>query len=128
MIESGCFKDINECENRKAEKSNQESNTCEPVPKPKRKRNFFHNFFRRWEDGGCKEDEKLTEAPQRQVPTGYEKWNVHAGVPADSEDKQTSKGKLVISPAPVQPRETGTEYYAMLARLASITAVAAIPN
>nr|KAF6500262.1 G protein-coupled receptor kinase 4 [Molossus molossus] len=50
MIESGCFKDINECENRKAEKSNQESNTCEPVPKPKRKRNFFHNFFRRW---GC---------------------------------------------------------------------------
>ena len=36
----------------------------------------------RQEDGGCKEDNKVTGVDQLQTPTCYEKQKVHAGVQA----------------------------------------------
>ncbi|XP_032251491.1 G protein-coupled receptor kinase 4 isoform X3 [Phoca vitulina] len=48
MIESGCFKDINEEEPEEHTVLNIEEKTYHPVPKPKR--GFFYRLFRR---GGC---------------------------------------------------------------------------
>ncbi|XP_023601160.1 G protein-coupled receptor kinase 4 isoform X18 [Myotis lucifugus] len=50
MIESECFKDINESENEETQDLRQEDKTCQPKPAPKRKRGFFHRLLSRW---GC---------------------------------------------------------------------------
>ncbi|XP_070256244.1 G protein-coupled receptor kinase 4 isoform X3 [Myotis yumanensis] len=50
MIESECFKDINESENEETRDLRQEDKTCQPKPAPKRKRGFFHRLLSRW---GC---------------------------------------------------------------------------
>nr|KAF6386919.1 G protein-coupled receptor kinase 4 [Myotis myotis] len=50
MIESECFKDINESENEETRDLHQGDKTCQPKPAPKRKRGFFHRLLSRW---GC---------------------------------------------------------------------------
>uniref|UniRef100_G1P3W5 G protein-coupled receptor kinase n=1 Tax=Myotis lucifugus TaxID=59463 RepID=G1P3W5_MYOLU len=47
MIESECFKDINESENEETQDLRQEDKTCQPKPAPKRKRGFFHRLLSR---------------------------------------------------------------------------------
>ncbi|XP_036183248.1 G protein-coupled receptor kinase 4 isoform X9 [Myotis myotis] len=51
MIESECFKDINESENEETRDLHQGDKTCQPKPAPKRKRGFFHRLLSRWERG-----------------------------------------------------------------------------
>ncbi|EPQ20420.1 hypothetical protein D623_10021543 [Myotis brandtii] len=48
MIESECFKDINESENEETRDLRQEDKTCQPKPAPKRKKGFFHRLLSRW--------------------------------------------------------------------------------
>ncbi|XP_016051295.1 PREDICTED: G protein-coupled receptor kinase 4 isoform X2 [Miniopterus natalensis] len=49
MIESGCFKDINEIEDKKMAMY-LENRSCQPVPKAKKRRSLFRRLLRR---GGC---------------------------------------------------------------------------
>ncbi|ELK32967.1 hypothetical protein MDA_GLEAN10010363 [Myotis davidii] len=48
MIESECFKDINESENEETRDLHQGDKTCQPKPAPKRRRGFFHRLLSSW--------------------------------------------------------------------------------
>lgn len=48
MIESECFKDINESENEETRDLHQEDKTCQAKPAPTRKRCFFNRLLSRW--------------------------------------------------------------------------------
>lgn len=45
MIETECFKDINDSENEEAQNLHQEDKIRHPGPAPKHKRGFFQRFF-----------------------------------------------------------------------------------
>ena len=48
----------------------------------------------RQEDGGRKEDEKVSGVDQLSAPACYEKWEVRAGIQTDSEDDQTGQSEI----------------------------------
>ena len=48
----------------------------------------------RQEDGGSKEDEKVSGVDQLSAPACYEKWEVRAGIQTDSEDDQTGQSEI----------------------------------
>lgn len=60
MIESGCFKDINEIEDKKMAMY-LENRSCQPVPKAKKRRSLFRRLLRRGKERTLRHQERPCE-------------------------------------------------------------------